>query len=75
MKVNKNTLELTKLWGFYGVQAVDPYAPRFHMYIKKVYGGRVEWVTDYTHAKEYKTENAARAVIEKIRAGVVSDDV
>lgn len=75
MKVNTNTLELTRLWGCYGIQAVDPYAPKFHMYVRKVYGGRVEWTTDYLHAKQYKTEKAARAVIEKIRAGVISDDV
>lgn len=75
MKNINNTLKITTLWGRYGIQAVDPDAPKFHMYIQKVYKGRATWVTDYTHAKSYKTEKAARDVIEKIRAGVIVNDL
>ena len=70
-----STLEIKKCWHGYEIQAVDPDAPKFHMYIQKVYKGRATWVTDYTHAKSYKTEKAARDVIEKIRAGVIVNDL
>ena len=73
MKIN--TLEIVKTWRGYEIQAQDPHAKRFHMYIAKVYGGRVSWVTDYTHAKKYKTEKAALDVVNKIRTGVLISDI
>ena len=57
------------IWG-YEISTVNPYAPKFHMYVYKVYNGQVEWVTDYTHAKHY-TKRYAEALVKKIKGGSV----
>ena len=71
MEINTNTVEVIKVWNGYEIQAVNPYAPKFHMYVKKIYGNKVEWVTDYTHAKHYGSKGYAEAVVERIKEGSI----
>lgn len=64
-------VELFKTWMGYEIATDDPYRKGGHLFVKRVYGGEVTWVSDYTHAKKYKSKRTAEAVAKKIKNGEV----
>ena len=39
---------------------------KFPAYVHKVYGGKIEYVTDYLYSRKYKTIQAARKIANMI---------
>lgn len=64
-------VELFPTWRGYELGVVCPHNPEMHMWVKRVYAGEVTWVSDYTHAKHYKSKRSAEAVAKKIEKGMV----
>ncbi len=42
-------------------------------YVASIYRGKVEWTTDYTHARYYKSEHIARKHDKKIAEGAKAE--
>ena len=49
----------------YEIQVNDD-GKKFPAYVRKVYGGKIEYVTDYLYSKKYKTVQAARKIANMI---------
>lgn len=69
-EVRENVKMRKTAWG-YEIFTVDPWCKVGHMYVNYVHSGQVEWVTDYTHAKHYKSKAYAEALVKKIKEGGV----
>lgn len=57
-------------WG-YEISTVDSQWTPKPLYLYNVYNNGVRWVTDYTHARHYKSKAYAEALVKKIKEGGV----
>lgn len=70
--MNKGTFSIFKTWKGYEVGLKRP-GHNLHIYVGTVYAGKVTYVTDYLHAKKYKTEAAAERIARMIEAGALTE--
>jgi len=64
-------VKIDKVWDGYEISTVDPWCKVGHLYVFNVYNNQVRWVSDYTHAKHYKSKRAAESLAKRIANGGV----